>query len=184
VALGSSTGGPEALARVLGGLPAGFPAAVVIVQHIAAAFAPGLAFWLHGRAALPVRLARAGDEPRPGEVLLAATDDHLVLRPDRRLAYTPDPVDYPYHPSADAFFGSLAAHWPRPGVAVLLTGMGSDGARGLAGLRRAGWLTLAQDEASCVVYGMPKAAVECGAACQVLPLSHLAAAIRNAITRS
>jgi two-component system response regulator WspF len=183
LALGASTGGPEALAQVLGGLPAGFPAAVVIAQHIAAAFAPGLASWLQGRTVLPVRVARAGDEPRPGEVLLAATDDHLVLRPDRRLAYTPDPADYPYRPSADAFFGSVAAHWPRPGVAALLTGMGSDGARGLAGLRRAGWLTLAQDEASCVVYGMPKAAVECGAACRVLPLAELAAAIRNGITR-
>jgi two-component system response regulator WspF len=180
LAIGASTGGPEALAQVLGGLPADFPAAVVIVQHIAAAFAPGLASWLRGRAALPVRVARAGDEPRPGEVLLAATDDHLVLRPDRRLAYTADPADYPYRPSADALFGSLAAHWPRPSVAALLTGMGSDGARGLAALRRAGWLTLAQDQASCVVYGMPKAAVECGAACQVLPLSQLAAAIRKA----
>jgi two-component system, chemotaxis family, response regulator WspF len=128
-------------------------------------------------------VARAGDEPRPGEVLLAATDDHLALRPDRRLAYTPDPADYPYHPSVDVFFGSLAAHWPRPGVAVLLTGMMSDGAYGLAGLRRAGWLTLVQDEATSVVYGMPKAAVECGAACQVLPLSHLAAAIRNGVAR-
>jgi two-component system response regulator WspF len=183
LALAASTGGPEALARVLGGLPADFPAAVVLVQHIAAAFAPGLATWLAGRAAMPVRVARAGDEPRPDTALLAATDDHLVLRPDRRLAYTADPADYPYRPSADVFFGSLAAHWPRPGVAALLTGMGSDGARGLAGLRRAGWRTLAQDEASCVVYGMPKAAVECGAACEVLPLSHLAGAIRNTITR-
>src|SRR5262249_37620345 len=122
VALGASTGGPDALARILKVLPAGFPAAVIIVQHIAAEFAPGLATWLQGQCALPVRLARDGDEFKPGEVLVAGTDDHLVLYRDRRLNYTADPVDYPYRPSVDVFFNSLAATWPRPGVAVLLTG--------------------------------------------------------------
>jgi two-component system response regulator WspF len=177
VALGASTGGPEALARILGGFPADFPAAVLVVQHIAGEFAPSLATWLQGRTPLRVRLAVAGEEPAPGEVRVAGTDDHLVLGCDRRLAYTPEPVSCPFRPSVDALFGSLAAGWPRPGVAALLTGMGTDGARGLARLRQAGWHTLAQDQATCVVPGMPRAAADLGAACQVLPLGEMAPAI-------
>ena len=178
VALGASTGGPEALAQILGALPAGFAAPVVVVQHIAVDFAPSLAAWLRGRAALPVRVAREDDELKPGEVLLAGTNDHLVLRPDRRLSYVVEPADYPYRPSVDVLLDSLASCWPRPGVAALLTGMGSDGACGLARLRRAGWLTLAQDRATSVVYGMPRAAAELNAACQILPLSGIAPAIQ------
>jgi two-component system response regulator WspF len=183
VAMGASTGGPEALARVLKGLPRGFPASVVIIQHIAADFAHGLAQWLQDYSCLPVRLAENGAALKVGEVLLASTDDHLKLRTDRRLAYTADPVDYPYRPSVDVFFHSLATTWPRPGIAVLLTGMGSDGAQGLLRLRQLGWHTIAQDETSCVVYGMPKAAAELRAACQVLPLPHIPAAIVEQIMR-
>jgi two-component system response regulator WspF len=177
VALGASTGGPEALAQLLRSFPVRFPAAVVVVQHIAAAFAPGLARWLEGQGRLPVRPARDGDELRPGDALLAATDDHLVMRSDRRLTYAPEPADYPYRPSVDVFFHSLASAWSRPGVAVLLTGMGSDGALGLLRLRRLGWHTIAQDQASCIVYGMPKAAAEHQAACQVLPLTQIGDAV-------
>jgi two-component system response regulator WspF len=177
VALGSSTGGPEALAQILSRLPADFPAGLVIVQHIAADFAPSLADWLQGRTPLRVSIAAAGSELKPGQVLVAATNDHLVLDRGRRLAYTPDPVDYPYRPSVDVFFKSLAARWPRAGTAVLLTGMGSDGALGLLSLREAGWHTIAQDQASSVVYGMPKAAAEIRAACRILPLERMADAI-------
>ena len=173
LALGASTGGPDALARILKGLPAGFPAAVVVIQHIVADFAAGLATWLQRECALPVRLAHDGDEPKPGEVLVAGTNDHLVMRADRRMTYTADPVDYPYRPSVNVFFSSLASAWPRPGVAVLLTGMGTDGGLGLLKLRQLGWHTIAQDEASCVVYGMPRAAAELRAASQVLPLDHI-----------
>jgi two-component system response regulator WspF len=177
VALGASTGGPEALARILAHLPADFPAAVLVVQHIAAEFAPSLVTWLQGRTPLRVRLANAGEGPAPGEVRVAGTDDHLILGSDRRLAYTAEPVSCPYRPSVDALFGSLATRWPQPGVAALLTGMGADGARGLARLRQAGWHTLAQDRATCIVYGMPQAAADLGAACQVLPLDEIAPAI-------
>jgi two-component system response regulator WspF len=184
LALGASTGGPEALARILEVLPGGLAAPVVIIQHIASEFAPSLATWLQGRSKLRVRLAKAGDVPLPGEVLVAGTDDHLVLGRDRRLAYTCDPVSCPYRPSVDAFFVSLAASWPTPGVAVLLTGMGADGARGLLQLRQVGWFTLAQDQASSVVYGMPQAAAQLGAACQVLPLCELAPAILAHLSRN
>jgi two-component system response regulator WspF len=181
--LGASTGGPEALARVLKALPRGFPAGVVLVQHIAADFAPSLAHWLQGHCVLPVRVARDGDKIEPGQVLLAGTDDHLVLRADRRLAYVADPADYPYRPSVDVFFTSLASVWTSPGVAVLLTGMGADGARGLLRLRQLGWHTIAQDQAGCVVYGMPRAAVELGAASQVLPLDKIHEAILARVPR-
>jgi two-component system response regulator WspF len=179
VALGASTGGPEALARILGELPADLPAAVVIVQHIAAEFAPSLATWLQGRTRLRVHLTTPGDLLVPGEVRVAATDDHLVVDGGCRLAYTQEPVAYPFRPSVDALFFSLAAHWPRPGTAALLTGMRDDGAAGLARLREAGWLTLAQDQATSVVYGMPQAAARLGAACRVLPLPDIAGAIRT-----
>lgn len=176
VALGASTGGPEALARILEHFPADLSASVIVVQHIAAEFAPSLICWLQQRSRLPVRLAAAGDAPASAQVLVAGSNDHLVLGRDGRLTYTPDPADYPYRPSVDVFFHSLAS-WPRPGVAVLLTGMGADGACGLLRLRRAGWLTLGQDRTSCVVYGMPQAAAEAGAVCRELPPADLAAAI-------
>lgn len=184
IALGASTGGPEALARILEVFPADLPAAVIVIQHIAAEFAPSLASWLQVRTGLPVRVARSGDAPVAGEILVAASNDHLVLTREGRLAYTPDPADYPYRPSVDVFFGSLAASWPQPGIAALLTGMQSDGARGLLQLRQAGWLTLAQDRESSVVYGMPQAAVQLGAACHVLPPAEIAAVILSHLQAS
>jgi two-component system response regulator WspF len=183
LALGASTGGPGALAHILKALPASFTAGVVIIQHIAAEFASSLANWLQGQTSLPVRLACDGDELKPSEVTLAGTNDHLVMRPDRHLAYTADPVDYPYRPSIDVFFNSLVTSWPRPGIAVVLTGMGRDGAQGLLQLRQYGWHTITQDQASCVVYGMPKAAADLRAADQVLPLTHIPKAIVDHLRR-
>ena len=173
LALGASTGGPEALARILAVLPPSLPAAVIIIQHIAASFAPNLAKWLQGYTPLPVRLTSVQAEPQPGEILLAATDDHLMMSPDRRLVFSAEPKENPFMPSVDVFFQSLRRYWPRSGVAVLLTGMRSDGAAGLLQLRQAGWFTVAQDEATSVVYGMPKAAAEVGAACLTLPLEQI-----------
>ena len=179
VAIGASTGGPQALSAILTQWPADFPAGVVIVQHIDVEFAPQLAQWLDARSKLHVRLAEAGDRPRAGTALVATTNDHLVMTPERSLRYTPEPTDYPYRPSVDALFGSLAVHWPEPGIAVLLTGIGRDGASGLLALRNAGWHTICQDEASSIVYGMPRAAVELGAAAAILPLSEMARHVRE-----
>jgi two-component system, chemotaxis family, response regulator WspF len=178
VAIGASTGGPPALAAILAQWPTDFPAAVVIVQHIDVEFAPQLAHWLGARSKVKVRLAIAGERPQPGTVLIAGTNDHLVMTPDRSLRYTPEPADNPYRPSVDALFNSLAAHWPAPGIAALLTGIGRDGAVGLLRLRKAGWHTLAQDEASSVIYGMPKAAVELGGAAAIVPLDEMAQQIQ------
>jgi two-component system response regulator WspF len=183
VALGASTGGPEAVATILSQLPAKFPAAVVVIQHMAGEFIANYAQWLRGRSALPVDLAQAGERPRAGQVAVAAQDEHLVLVSGGRMAYTREPADNPHTPSADVFFRSAATYWPEGGVAVLLTGMGEDGAAGLLTLRQARWQTIAQDEASCVVYGMPKAAAQRQAACLILPLTEIARAIQAAVIK-
>lgn len=175
--IGASTGGPKAVADILAGMPRDLDAALVVVQHVDMRFADGLAEWLGSQSPLPVRVAGDGQGLAPGVVHVAGTNDHLVLRPDLTLGYQADPVDYPYRPSVDTFFESVARYWPCPGVAALLTGMGRDGAKGLLALRRAGWTTIAQDQATCVVYGMPKAAVEMGAARLVLPLPDIARAM-------
>jgi two-component system, chemotaxis family, response regulator WspF len=174
VAFGASTGGPQALVDVIKALPREFQAAIVIVQHVDREFAQGFAGWLEGQTSRPTELATPGSALRAGHVLVAATDDHLVMTAGRTLSYTPNPRELAYRPSVDVLFRSLAKHWRRPGVGVLLTGMGRDGADGLLQLRRAGWLTIAQDEKTSVVYGMPKAAAELGAAARVLALGDIA----------
>ena len=150
---------------------------MVIIQHVDAQFAPGLASWLNGSGRLPVAVAAKGSEPKPGEVLLAGTNDHLVLQDSGTLAYTADPVHYCYRPSVDVFFESVARHWRGEVIGVLLTGMGRDGAKGLRTLRRGGHFTIAQDQATSAVYGMPKAASEIEAATTILPLEKIAPAI-------
>ncbi len=183
VILGASTGGPQALAAVLSGLPATLASGIIIVQHVDAAFAPGLGQWLSEQAGRCVLLAEEGQRPVAGEVLLSGTDDHLVVGEDYRLHYSAEPRESSYRPSVDVFFHSAAENWPRPGVAVLLTGMLRDGAEGLLHLRRKGWRTIAQDETSSVVWGMPKAAVEIGAAEEVVALPQISEAIVRLTSR-
>lgn len=166
VLVGASTGGPQAIGELLTQLPVTFDAAVVVVQHMAEEFTRSLADWLRPKCRLPLRLARVGDLPAAGEVLIAGRDDHLFLERDGRLNYSANPLDTPYRPNIDVMFRSAVG--ARPGVAVLLTGMGRDGADGLLRLRRAGWATFAQSEATCAVYGMPEAAARLGAARYIL----------------
>jgi two-component system response regulator WspF len=174
VAIGASVGGPAALCKLLGGLPKDFPGAVAIVQHVDERFSQGMADWLGHSSPLAVRIACEGDHLEPGAVLLASSSDHLILKVLTRVGYTPEPRDKIYRPSIDVFFDSVSAHWPGEVVGVLLTGMGDDGARGLKTLRARGHHTIAQDEASCAIYGMPKAAAGLGAAVQILPLERIA----------
>jgi two-component system, chemotaxis family, response regulator WspF len=164
----------SAPAALLGALPAGFGAAVVAVQHVDEAFAQGMAEWLDAQSPLKVRIARAGETPQAGTVLLAGTNDHLRLVAGTRMAYTPEPGDYLYRPSIDVFFESVVEHWRGDAVGVLLTGMGRDGAQGLKAMRERGFLTIAQDQATSAVYGMPKAAATLGAASEILPLPRIA----------
>lgn len=182
VAIGASAGGPAALATLLRGLPADLPAAVVIVQHVDEQFAAGMAQWLAQHSVLPVQVAREGDRPTRGVVLLAATNDHLRLVTGERLGYTPIPQEYVYRPSVDVFFHSACALWAGDIVGVLLTGMGRDGALGLKALRDQGHHTIAQDQASCAVYGMPRAAVALEAAVEVLPIEAIAPRLRAALS--
>jgi two-component system, chemotaxis family, response regulator WspF len=180
VAIGASAGGPSALATVLGALPKDFAAAIVIVQHVDRAFAEGMAQWLDAQSALPVRVARDTDKPAPGEVLLAATNDHLHFADTARLGYTAHPEQLPYRPSVDVFFQSVTERWTGRALGVLLTGMGRDGAIGLKAMRAKGYHTIAQDEATSAVYGMPKAAAALNAAASILPLPRIADAIATA----
>jgi len=179
VVIGASAGGPAALAKVLGDLPAEFAAPIVIVQHVDVQFAQGLAEWLGQHTHLGVRLAREGDRPEPGTALLAGSEDHLVFVSPTRLAYTRDPADYTYRPSVDVFFKSANRFWPGEIIGVVLTGMGRDGAEGLLALSQSGHRTIAQDQASSAVYGMPKAAVELRAAREILSLNSIGPRLTN-----
>lgn len=181
IAIGASAGGPQALVTLLGCFPPNLKAAVIIVQHMDAQFAPNLATWLNQQSPLPVKMAATGNRLEVGKVLLAGTNDHLVLGTDLSVHYTPHPEDYVYRPSVDVLFASLVKNWTGSGVGVILTGMGQDGAKGLLSLRSAGWHTIAQDQATSVVYGMPKVAAELGAAMQILPLKSIAAACAIAV---
>ena len=177
LAIGSSTGGPKALATILSHLPADFPGAIVIIQHVDVQFASELAEWLNDQSPLNVKLARNGDVPTVGTALIAGTNDHLVLSESMYLAYTPHPQDQVYRPSVDVFFESVAAYWKGDVVGVLLTGMGRDGGAGLLRLREKGYHTIAEHQSTCAVYGMPKAAVQLNAAVQVLPVQDIAPAL-------
>jgi two-component system response regulator WspF len=180
VAIGASTGGPRAVADVLRALPKPFGGAVLVVQHVSVAFVRGYAEWLAGETGARVALAREGQALRAGDVLVASEERHMTIGADGRIAFTDHGVagaqSQLHKPSVDELFASLALHG-RPGVAVLLTGMGRDGAEGLLRLRNAGWHTIAQDKATSVVWGMPGEAARIGAASELLPVGEIAAAV-------
>lgn len=183
VAIGASAGGPAALATILRDLPADFPAAIVIVQHVDPRFAPGMADWLGHQCLLPVRITQAGDCARPGLALLACTNKHLMLDAAGLLVYGDEPRDIPHRPSVDVFFHSVERHWPGAAIGVLLTGMGADGAAGLKALRRRGAVTIAQDQASSAVFGMPKSAAAIDAASEILSLQRIGPRLRELCPR-
>jgi chemotaxis response regulator CheB len=181
IAIGASAGGPAALATVLRGLPRDFPAAIVIVQHVDEQFASGMAAWLDQQAALTVRVAAEGERLARGTVLLAGGSTHLVFKSADRVGYEREPSEYSYCPSVDVLFQSVSHHWPGEVVGVLLTGMGRDGAVGLRALRNQGHHTIAQDEASSAVYGMPKAAAKLQAAVEILPVDRIASRLMGLV---
>ncbi len=177
LALAASTGGPAALAFLLPQLPSDLPAAVLVVQHMPEGFTGMLAQRLDESCALRVREARDGELLREGEILIAPAGRQLRVRAGvagRILRLSDEAHPGGHSPSADVLFESLAREFGADAVGLLLTGMGEDGAAGLLELRRAGALTIAQDEESCVVYGMPRAAVLRGAVDRVLPLERIA----------
>jgi two-component system, chemotaxis family, response regulator WspF len=174
VAIGSSSGGPGALASILSQLPSDFNASICVVQHIDRAFVAGLAEWLDGQTPLNVKLTIEGDELCAGTVYLASTDNHLIWDQSQTFRYVNEPIDSIHRPSVDVFFRSLVRSCTSPCCGVILTGMGSDGAAGLLEMRSKGFLTLAQDKETSSIYGMPKAAAELGAASKIVPLGDFA----------
>ncbi len=186
VAIGASTGGPAAIMHILNHLPRDFHLPLLVVIHLSHAFGPAFAEWLNGLSPIPVGFA-CDDErlPRPGErrVVLAPPDRHLVVR-GGRLRLTLEAERHSCRPSVDLLFHSVAGELGSRAAACLLTGMGRDGAEGLLAIRRAGGLTFAQDEASSVVFGMPREAVRLDAAVRVLPLDQIAPALAGLASRS
>jgi two-component system chemotaxis response regulator CheB len=174
VAIGASTGGPQALQTVLGGLPSDFAPPVLVVQHIAAGFETGLVDWLQPQCALPIRMAADGARPVGPGIYVAPPGRHLEVRGG--LLRLSDAAPLAGHrPSATVLFRSVAREYGSRAVGVLLTGMGDDGAAGLLELQAGGGATIAQDAASSAVFGMPAAAIALGAVDQVLPPSGIAA---------
>ncbi len=185
IVIGASTGGVEALRFLLPRLPAGLPP-IAVVQHIPPNFSRVMAARLNELCAYEVREAADGDELRPGLCLVAPGDFHLTLvglSAGFRARLTQSPPVHHVRPSVDVLFRSAAEQAGAQAIAVLLTGMGSDGARGMQTLRKAGARTLAQHEDSCVVYGMPQAAINLGAVDQVVPLEQMPQAILEAVAK-
>ncbi len=179
LAIGSSTGGPNAVAQVVKSLPVDFPAAVVVIQHVDEAFAGGFAEWLNTQTVLGVKVAKNGDKLKHGMIYVASTNNHLIYDGTGRLKYTDQHQEIVYRPSVDVFFNSLDKRWKGNMLAVLLTGMGKDGAAGLLRLRKKGVYTIAQDKETCAVYGMPRAAAEMGAAETIQPLDNISQVIKQ-----
>lgn len=182
IALAASTGGPQALREVIGGLDEGLTVPVVVVQHIGQGFLQGMVDWLNAQVALDVRLVGAYEELRPATVYFAPEDRHLaVTRAGTRLLAVLDdgPPQCGVRPSANPLFASLARSCPGRAVGVVLSGMGSDGSDGLLAMRQGGCHTLAQDADSCVVYGMPGAAVAVGAVEETVRLDAIAARLMH-----
>ena len=184
VGVGASTGGPNALVQLLGSLPKDFTAPVLVVLHIGAAFAPAFGEWMGNQVPRPVAYALGGEvlSSLTERIVLAPPDRHLIVR-GGRLALTDDPERHSCRPSVDVLFESLARECGASAAACLLTGMGRDGALGLLALRRSGASTIAQDEATSIVYGMPREAAILGAAERILPLGEIAAAV-GAVARA
>jgi two-component system chemotaxis response regulator CheB len=180
VAIGASTGGPRAVVEVLRSLPYPFPVPILIVIHIGKAFGASLADWLDAETAHSVSCARDGEslENAAGRVLIAQPDVHMAVR-GGRIHFTNDPARHSCIPSVDVLFESVAETFGSAGAGCLLTGMGRDGAAGMLAMRQRGAMTIAEDESTCVVYGMPREAVLLNAAEQVLPLGE----IGHALTR-
>ena len=174
IAIGASTGGPQALAHLLGALPADFGPAVVVVQHMADGFIEGLANWLDELCALPVGVAKPGARLLPGTVMIAPSARNLIVNDHLRISIEQPPASQFHVPGVDVTFESVARTVGPRAVGVLLTGMGRDGAVGLKAMRDAGAITIGQDEDSSAVWGMPAAAAACGAVQRQLPLIDIA----------
>lgn len=178
--MGASTGGPDAVRRVLSSLPADFPVGIALVQHIEARFAAGYAEWLDGHCKLKVRQAIDGEPTVPGVVYIASGDTHLVVA-KKKLILDDGPLIKNQRPAVEKLFQSAAEAYGSASMGVILTGMGNDGADGAVSIRKAGGYMIVQDEFTSFIHGMPKAAAEAGGASVVLPLEKIASAMEEAV---
>jgi two-component system chemotaxis response regulator CheB len=182
IAIGSSTGGPQALQTILTQLPADLPVPVICIQHISEGFLQGLVNWLGAECHLPIQIARNGESLRPGNIYFAPEKRHLEVDAQGRCLYSNSPAVGGHCPSITVTFRSVAKYYGSSAIGILLTGMGRDGADGMQAIAQAGGMTIAQDEASCVVFGMPKEAIALGAANYILPVKEIAPLLLRSIT--
>jgi two-component system chemotaxis response regulator CheB len=181
VAIATSTGGPAALHHLLSKLPAGFPAPILVVQHITSGFTAGLAHWLNQVSAFHVKIAQEGETLAPGTVYLAPDSCHLGVTSRHRIALSNAPPVGGFRPSGTFLFESVAQTFGPATVAVILTGMGEDGVEGLRAVHQAGGTIIAQDEKTSVVFGMPAAAIAAGLTDLVVPLDVLPARLEDLV---
>ncbi|AFZ34613.1 response regulator receiver modulated CheB methylesterase [Stanieria cyanosphaera PCC 7437] len=173
ITIGASTGGPQALAKLLKPLPSDFPVPIICTQHISEGFLSGLVSWLGRECKLAVKIAERGEIPIPGTVYFAPEKHHLEIDTQGKFIYLDHPPVDGHRPSVTVTFKAVARHYSRGAVGILLTGMGKDGAEGTKAIADVGGLTIVQDESTCVVFGMPKEAIALGAAQHILPLSEI-----------
>lgn len=174
VVVGASTGGPQALQELFSQLPSDFPVPVICVQHICLGFLQGLIDWLASSCRLPIQIARSGDMPKPGTIYFPPEQRHLKLDDRGRFICSDAPPLEGHRPAATVTFESVAKFYGRATVGILLSGMGRDGAKGMQEIERSGGFTIAQDEATSVIFGMPKEAIDLGAVKRVLPIQAIA----------
>jgi two-component system chemotaxis response regulator CheB len=171
VAITSSTGGPKALVEILGLLPRNYGACILVTQHMPQAFTSGFAAWLDHEVALDVSEAKESDPILPGRVLVAPSDQHLIMQSPATVTLSDQPPIGSHRPSGTLMFSSIAQTCGSKAVGIVLSGMGRDGADGLLDLHRAGGICIVQDEGSSLVFGMPKAAIDMGAVDEVLDIA-------------
>jgi two-component system chemotaxis response regulator CheB len=182
VAIATSTGGPEALSVILSSLPEAIPCPVVVAQHNSDGFIPGLVEWLDRLTKLRVKVAEQGEAILPGTVYVSPSEIHTEITPGRRVSFIErHPADI-YRPSCDRLLSSVAIAFKQKSIGIILTGMGSDGVRGMMRIKEAGGTTIAQDEKTCIVFGMPKVAIDSGCIDQVLPLEKIGGRVVSLLT--
>jgi two-component system chemotaxis response regulator CheB len=182
VAIAASTGGPEALSIILSSLPAGFPCPVVIAQHISDGFVAGMAEWLQKLSKLSVKSPAEGEPLLPGTVYIAPSEKHMEIAGSKTITLAERQENDIYHPSCDRLLSSAARAFGSRSIGVILTGMGRDGAWGMEKIKKAGGTTIAQDEKTSIVFGMPKIAIETGCIDKVLPIEEISGEIVRTLT--
>lgn len=177
IAIAASTGGPNSILKLLKDFPKNLPCGVVIVQHITTGFLEGLVHWLNSECRIKVKVAENSEEIRSGMVYMAPTDFQMRVTEERKIYISSEPVYNGHRPSADILLESVANIYKDKAIGIILTGMGKDGAMGIKAIKQKNGKTIAQDEKSCAVFGMPKAAIDMGAVDNVMPLEKITEAI-------